>query len=212
MNNNSEYEQEYDAEHTDGEIDVRSTTKSIKSIKSIGVASTGSDSSFNAPATEKSMVKYHLNGWGIPVSLGAICFYGYKIFNQVTHNFSLATTDLVPITVALRLRYIGAFIYFFACLCNSKYVFEMRNPESPLIVSTVLEIYYLMSEEGKPEESGDITMNMLQFVIPVAVLVVCLLRRRPIWRLIMNPWSKDKTELLKIIKEARDRVLKKELF
>ena len=146
----------------------------------------------------KKMVKYHLNWFGLPMSLFAIYYYGRLIFYQMNATLPTALDDLLPIKMALKVRYIGALAYFLACLLHRPFVYEIRNAEGPLLVATVLELYYMLN--CKPDE---VPPTIWELVIPLVVAFVCFMRRKPYWRIIMNPWSKDKSELIDLIKKAR---------
>ena len=155
------------------------------------------DSISNDP---KSMYKYYLNWFGLPLTLYAIYYYGQLIFDQMSMGFPSTAEDLVPIKMALRMRYVGSFVYFMACLLYKRYVFELRNAEGPLIISTVLQIYYMLNftlnEVDKP--------TMLQLAVPLMIASACFIRRKPYLRIFMNPWAKDKSELIKLIRDAKE--------
>lgn len=145
----------------------------------------------------KSMVKYHLNWYGLPLSLFAIYHYGQLIFTQMSAKLPTVLNDELPIQFALKIRYVGAFIYFLCCLLHRPFVFECRNSEGPLLVATVLELYYMLNCKENPP-------TILELAAPVAIAVACFLRRKPYIRIFTNPWSKDKSELIKLIRDAKE--------
>lgn len=207
--------------------DVISKTGKIEMDKIV------SDQFSNDP---KRMVKYHFNWFGLPLSLLPIYYYGRLVFDQVSADLPTAQVDLMPIRIALKIRYLGYLAYFLACLLHRPFVYEFRNAEGPVLVSGILEIYYILnnllvdvvqpaaavvgieaaaSALNKAVEETATASSLLipagkettlSILIPVIIACLCFARRKPYLRLLMNPWSKDKSELIKIIQEAKKNV------
>lgn len=143
----------------------------------------------------KSLVHYNLNIWGWPFSLAAIGYYGWVLFDQMKVQLPTIHDDMMPINMAFKLRYIGIMAYFIACLFRRTYIFECRNAEAPLIVSTVLEFYYLLSYT----ERGEAPPMAYEFLLPLGLNLLCFFRRRPYFKWAMNPWTKDKPNIAAIL-------------
>lgn len=146
------------------------------------------------------MVEYKVNWLGWIFSLGAIGYYGWVLFDQMKIQLPTIYDDMMPINLAFKLRYIGIFGYFVACLFRRTYIFECRNAEAPLIVTTIMELYYQLSYKEREEEPPFV----FELLLPLAVSAACFMRRKPYWRFVMNPWTKDKTELLRVIQAFRE--------
>lgn len=147
----------------------------------------------------KGMVEYKVNWLGWLFSLGAVGYYGRVLFDQMKIQLPTIYDDMMPINLAFKLRYIGVFGYFLTCILRPSFIFECRNAEAPLIVSTVMELYYLLSYK----ERNEAPPFVFELFLPVAVSVACFLRRKPYLRMLMNPWTKDKSELMRIIQVFR---------
>ena len=165
-----------------------------ESLEQVDGADEEVNSAYRKTVDPKSMIKYHLNWFGLPFSLFAIYFYGKLIFEQMSAKLPTVIDDLMPVQVALKVRYVGAFIYFITCLLHRPFVYECRNAEGPLIVATVLELYYMLNCKDGTE-----SCTLIELSIPITVLTLCFLRRKYFWRTFMNPWSKDKSELIELI-------------
>lgn len=193
-NNKAEYETDIEEDQFEVDPDL----VEVRSVNGVDKAKIEADPSANDP---RRMIKYHLNWWGLPFSLGIIYYYGSLIFHQMSGKLPSMLEDLLPISIAFKIRYIGAFIYFVACLISRQYVFECRNAEGPLLVATVLELYYLLNnKEGEPAPT------IFQLAKPVTIAAVCFMRRKPFWKIAMNPWSKDKSEMHKFIQDAKSKL------
>lgn len=149
----------------------------------------------------KSMIKYHLNWLGLPLSIFLICYYCRLIFVQINAKFPTAKIDVMPISIAIKIRYLGYLAYFLASLFYRPFVYECRNAEGPVLISGILEIYYIIN--NLPEKVTNETY--ISLLIPILIALLCFARRKPYWRLLMNPWLKDKSELIKLIQEAKKR-------
>lgn len=187
----------YDEEVDGADEEVNSDYRK-KITKSTSKSTNFFSASFN-DTNPKSMIKYHLNWFGLPFSFFAIYIYGKLIFEQMSAKLPTVIDDLMPVQVALKVRYMGAFIYFITCLIHRPFVYECRNAEGPLIVATVLELYYMLNcKDGKE------SCTIIELLIPISVVTLCFLRRKYFWRTFMNPWSKDKSELIKLIRSAKE--------
>ena len=149
----------------------------------------------------KQMIKYHWNWFALPMSLYPIYYYSRLFFVQISTQLPTAQDDFMPISIALKIRYIGYLAYFLLSFLYRPFIYECRNAEGPVLISSVLEIYYILNR--KPEEMNQITMMFI--LVPIVVVVLCFLRRKPYLRLLLNPWSKDKSELIKLIEDAKKR-------
>ena len=108
----------------------------------------------------------------------------------------------MPIRIALKIRYLGYLIYFILSLAHRPFIYECHNAEGPVLISSVLDIYYLLNRN--PEEMNQITMAAVLF--PILITILCILRRKPYLRLLMNPWLNDSCdELIKVIDEFKKR-------
>lgn len=169
------------------------------SFKSAADGTTGTGENKDAFDTN-GMVEYKVNWLGWIFSLGAIGYYGWVLFDQMRIQLPTIYDDMMPINLAFKLRYIGIFAYFLACLFRRTYIFECRNAEAPLIVSTVMELYYQLSYK---ERNGEPPF-VFELLLPLAVTIACFMRRKPYWRFVMNPWTKDKSELMRVIQAFRE--------
>lgn len=143
----------------------------------------------------KGLIQYNFNVWGWPFSLAAIGYYVWVLFDQMKVQLPTVFDDTMPINLAFKLRYFGVLGYFLTCLLRRSYIFECRNAEAPLIVSTVMEFYYLLSYSERGEEPP----MAYEFLLPLGLSVLCFLRRRPFFKWAMNPWTRDKPNLAEII-------------
>ena len=183
-----------DIDLLDVQENIEAQNEPIKSNPTIGI----SNEYDNDP---KRMIKYHLNWFGLPLSVFPIYYYTRLLFIQINAQLPTTQSDFMPISIALKIRYFGYLAYFLACLLHRPFVYECRNAEGPVLISSVLEIYYALNRE--PEEMDQI--SMLSVLFPIMMTVACFMRRKPYVRLLMNPWSKDKSELIKIILDAKKR-------
>ena len=146
----------------------------------------------------KGAIRYHVNWGGLPLTLLAVGYYGFLIYKQVLQGvpedfeFALSAENL------LSLRYLGSFLYFLGVLLYPPFIFELRNAEAPILLSTVMQLHY---------ESIQKPVGVMEMVISSAVLLLCFLRRLPYWRCFLNPWTKDKSELKRLIALARQATL-----
>lgn len=163
------------------------------------------DSSKNTRSLEgpSKMIEYRVNWLGWIFGLGAVGYYGWILFEQLKIQLPSMYDDTLPVSMAFKLRYIGVFGYFLMCLLRPSYIFECRNAEAPLLASTVMELYYLLSYGERSEPPP----FLFELMLPVALSFACFMRRKPYWRVIMNPWTKDKSELLRVIQVFRTNKL-----
>ena len=143
----------------------------------------------------KGLIHYNFNVWGWPFSLAAVGYYGWVLFDQMKVQLPTIYDDMMPINLAFKLRYIGVLAYFLTCIIRRSYIFECRNAEAPLIVSSVLEFYYLLSYNERDEDPP----MAYELLLPLGLTVLCFLRRRPYFKWAINPWTKDKPNLAEII-------------
>lgn len=142
----------------------------------------------------KDMIKYHINWFGFIVGLGAIGYYGYLIYQQIHQGLPQDLKDGFNWDGIISLRYLGALFYFLAAQCQPRFLFEQRNAEAPLILSTMMQLYYELNQS---------VTDLKMVISAVTVIFLCFFRRRPHFRVILNPWTKDKTELIRLIRQAR---------
>lgn len=165
----------------------------------LNVASPSVDKCEEGDCSPTALITYRINWIGLPAALAAIGVYGSLLFHRMnTAVFDQKADDLLPLTVALRMRYFGAVVYFLSALLYRPYIFEMRNAEAPLIVSTILQLHYTLHCDKDSMSDAPV------MAVPVVmVAVMCCLRRWPCFRMILNPWTKDKTELVNLVRRAQ---------
>lgn len=142
----------------------------------------------------KDIIKYHINWFGFLVGLGAVGYYGYLIYQQIQLGLPEDLKEGFNWDGIISLRYVGALVYFLAVLCQPRFLFEQRNAEAPLILSTVMQLYFEFSKSAT---------DFKMVIIASSVVLLSLFRRRPYFRVLLNPWTKDKTELIRLIRLAR---------
>lgn len=144
----------------------------------------------------KLPVRYHFNWCGFPAAVGFLCYYGYLLHWQLRtglpKDFQLALNQ----EQLLALRHVGSFLYFFLALLVPPFIFEQRNPEALVLLSTVLQVHYAGIQ--KPAQ-------LMEGLVAVSVLGLCWVRRMPYWRCFLNAWTKDKSEMKRLISLARQQ-------
>lgn len=154
---------------------------------------------FKAPVLNK--FKYYKSAMGWVVNTVLFFCYTLRLVQLFRVKVPDVLQDLSQVNGIFKFRYTGSVIYFFACYFP-KYVYEWRNAEMPLVVSTVMQVYYILS--GQPADSDATIFDLLW---PVAIAITCLLRRNRILRSVMNPWTKNPFEFQRLKRDIW-RVLK----
>lgn len=184
------YESETDDEHVfDDEIDLREIQRSATSLPIVANRRNYSKTPYTKPQTTMKDIEYYACFLGIILNFVMVVFYGYQIYRLVATDLPDITQDKLPVRGFLRFRYVGAFLYFCACF-YPKYVYQCRNAEAPVVITTVMQIYY--------ELNNKTAATVFHLSWPVLVAIACILRRNRILRSIMNPWSKDPFEFQRL--------------
>ena len=145
----------------------------------------------------KKMIVYKWNWIGAIINFLAGCAYGTVVFYNTKYDGKLAESDNIILELVFKIRYAIACSYFVACLFKKSFVHESRNAEAPMIIYTLLEVYYNFYEPTKA--------NIWSIWVAIGVTVLCCMRRnRYIYRKdYINPWTKDKTTISNLIAAAK---------
>ncbi len=146
----------------------------------------------------KDAIKYYCNWCGLPAAFLAIGYYGYQLYTQIQHGIPEDMQMNLSMEQLLCLRYFGSFLYFLVVFLYPPFIFEQRNPETLVMLSTILQVYYQATR--KP-------IGAMKMIGAIVILVACFLRRLPYWRCFLNPWTKDKSELKRLITLARQATM-----
>jgi hypothetical protein len=155
-----------------------------------------------------ALVRYYFNRYNIigwTLNCLAFLFYANRFIIQRSRIDSRSGfADGVEMRVLFRLRYIGAMAYFLLAALYPSYIYEWHNSEAPLLFTTVMQVKDAYFKGFEPDHHLFVS-DWFDLWGGVLVCLLCFLRRKPVLRIFLNPYSKDRSQLAEIIK--RDRQL-----
>lgn len=151
----------------------------------------------------RTMLKYHFNLNGLPLSLLLICYYCYLLVKQFKSD--LPTIQHGIMRYVLKISYMGYLTYFISCLLHKRFAYECRNAEGLVLFSGILQIYYILNNLPADKSFISVVETVFSVLLPVCVACACYARRTPKLKMWMNPWLKDKSDLIKIIHDSKRR-------